>query len=246
MKLKDKVVIITGGSRGIGRASAIAFAQEGAKVVIASRILDTAEEVVNTIKNNGGEVLSIKLDISDPKQVQDMVSIVIAHYGKIDILVNNAGITDDAFIVKMTYEQWDNVINTNLSGTFYCIKEVIPYMIDRHYGRIINVSSIAGEKGAVAQVNYAASKAGIIGLTLSLAQELGSKGITVNAVSPGYISTNMVDKVPEKIKQRAITKIPVGRIGNAEEIANAFVFLASDEASYCNGTILDVNGGISL
>jgi len=246
MRLKDKVAIITGGSRGIGRAGAIAFGREGAKVVVASRGMKKAEEVVDIIKAGGGEAIAIQVDVGNVDQVRSMVEKVVDYYGKVDILVNNAGITDDAFFEKMTYQQWTNVININLNGVFNCIKEVIPNMISNNYGRIINTTSIAGQRGAVAQANYSAAKAGIIGLTLSLSKELGSKGITVNGVSPGFISTDMVEKIPERIKTTALKKIPVGRFGVPEEIANAYVFLASEEASYCNGAIFDVNGGLNI
>lgn len=246
MRLRNKVAVITGASSGIGRATAIMFAHEGAKVIAASRDISKISEVVDAIERNGGQAMSIKVDISDPHQVSAMVENAIQRFGKIDILVNNAGITNDQFIEKMTISQWESVINTNLNGTFYCIHEIVPHMIKNNYGRIINTASIAGEKGAVAQSNYAASKSAIIGLTLSLAQELGSKGITVNAVSPGLISTTMLDSIPVKIKERAIKNIPLGRFGVPEEIASSYVFLASDESGYCNGTILDVNGGYSI
>lgn len=246
MRLKNKIAIITGGSRGIGRATAIAFGREGAKVIVVAREIKTLEEVVNIIRENGGESIAIKTDVGDPNQVFNMVQKVIKFYGRIDILVNNAGITRDAFIEKMAHQQWADVVNINLNGTFYCIKETVPYMINNKYGRIINTASVAGEKGAIAQANYAATKAGIIGLTKSLAQELGPKGITVNAVSPGLIYTDMVKKIPDKIKEKALKSIALGRIGVSEEIANSYIFLASDEATYCNGTILDVNGGISV
>lgn len=246
MRLKDKVAIITGGSRGIGKACAIRFASEGAKVVVASRGLEQAENVVQMIRDNGGEAIAISVDISQQENVASMVQQVISEYGKIDVLVNNAGITSDAFFEKMTYEQWHRVIDINLNGTFYCIKEALPYMIENEYGRIINTASIAGERGARTQANYAASKAGIIGLTLTLSQELGSKGITVNAISPGLIETDMVSQIPDKIRERTMKKIPLNRFGTTEEVAGAFAFLASDEGGYCNGMILDINGGICI
>ena len=242
--LNERVALITGGSRGIGKSGALALGKEGAKIVIAARALDQSNEVVNELKKMGCEASAIRVDVGNLGEVQSMVKEVFHRYGRIDILINNAGATDDAFIDKMSYQQWESIIDTNLNGTFYCIKEVIPYMFLRGFGRIINVASVAAQKGAVAQSNYAASKAGLIGLTLSLAQELGSKGITVNAVSPGYISTTMVDQIPEKIKKRAIEKIPLGRFGTPGDIANAFLFLVNN--AYCNGTILDVNGGISI
>ncbi len=246
MRLKDRVAIITGGSRGIGRAGAIALAREGAKVVIASRGKDKADEAVNLIKANGGEAIFIQADIGNPEQVQSMVRRTLEQYKKVDILVNNAGITDDAFFEKMSRRQWERVVNVNLNGTFYCTREVVPHMIENRYGRIINTSSVSGKKGAIAQSNYAATKAAIIGLTLSLAQELGPKGITVNAVSPGFIHTDMTVRIPEKIRLKALGKIPVGKFGLPEDIANTYVFLAGDEGSYYNGAVLDIDGGISV
>lgn len=194
----------------------------------------------------GGNATAVETDVSDFEQVQNMVSATIEKYGKIDILVNNAGIIADSFVEKMDLEQWDRVIVTNLTGVFYCIKAAVSYMIENKYGRIINTYSIAARKGAVARSNYAASKAGIIGLTLSLDQELGLHNITVNAIAPGYVKTGMTSNLPDMIIERANKIIPIKRFGTVEEIAEAFLYLASDEAAYCNGTILDINGGLSL
>ncbi len=246
MKLTGKTAVITGGNKGIGAACALAFSREGANVVIAARNMSDSNRIVEQIISEGGKAAAIAADVSDHEQVKNMISRTVEMFGKIDILINNAGIIADSFINKMTLEQWDKVIATNLTGTFYCIREAVPYMIENGYGRIINTSSVAARKGAVAQSNYAASKAGIIGMTLSLAQELGKYNITVNAVAPGYVATDMTSNLPEKIMERANKVIPVKRFGTPEEMAAAFLYLASDEAAYCNGAVLDINGGLSL
>ena len=246
MKLTGKTAVITGGNKGIGAACALAFSREGANVVIAARNMSDSNRIVEQITSEGGKAAAIATDVSDHGQVKNMISRTVEMFGKIDILINNAGIIADSFINKMTLEQCDKVIATNLTGTFYCIREAVPYMIENGYGRIINTSSVAARKGAVAQSNYAASKAGIIGMTLSLAQELGKYNITVNAVAPGYVATDMTSNLPEKIMERANKVIPVKRFGTPEEMAAAFLYLASDEAAYCNGAVLDINGGLSL
>lgn len=245
-KLKNKVAIVTGASSGIGRSCAIELAKEGVKVVIASRNINRCQEVVDEITDIGGEAYAVSVDISKYDQVCEMVRMTIGRYGKIDILINNAGIVDDAFFEKMTCEQWTRVINTNLNGTFFCTKEVVPYMVEQKQGKIINITSISGQRGAKTQANYAASKAGIIGLTLTLAQELGAKGITVNAVSPGLIETDMVQKIPPIIKDNTVKKIPMGRFGKPEEVASVIKMLVNDEVAYCNGMICEVNGGICI
>lgn len=244
MQLKGKVAVITGASRGLGRATAEAYARAGARVVIASRVAARGEETARLIRDEGGDAAYFQVDVSERGQVQHMVDEVVSSYGTVDILVNNAGITADAFIDQMTHEQWNDVIATNLTGAFNCIKAVLPTMTRNAYGRIINTSSISGAVGAKTQANYAATKAGIIGLTLSLAKELGRRGITVNAVAPGLVETDMTATIPERVKAQLLGKISVGRFGTPKEVACAYVFLASDEASYCTGTILDVNGGL--
>ncbi|MCI8669661.1 MAG: beta-ketoacyl-ACP reductase [Lachnospiraceae bacterium] len=244
--LENKIAIVTGASRGIGESIAIRFAKEGANVVVASRNYAKCEEVVKKIIKQGGTAVSFAVDITDFEQTKAMVDFIIERYGRVDILVNNAGIKDDNFFEKMSCEQWMNVISTNLNGTFFCTKAVVNYMIEQQYGRIINIASIAGQKGARTQANYAASKAGIIGMTVTLSQELGLKGITVNAVSPGLVSTDMVENIPQKIKERNLKKIPLGRFGKPEEIASVVMMLASDDGAYCNGMICEVNGGICI
>lgn len=246
MRLKDKVAIITGAGSGLGKAGAFAFAREGAKVVVADYNEITGQAVVDEIKAMGGEAIFTKVDVSDWEQVQEMVKVTVEGFGTVDILVNNAGVTADAFLSKMTHEQWDKVININLKGVFNCTKAVAPIMIEKGCGKIINTSSVVGEQGNLGQTNYAATKAGVIGMTLTWAKELGFKGINVNAVAPGYIMTEMVAAIPEKVLDKIKEKVPFRRLGLPEDIANAYLFLASDEAAYCNGTILDVNGGISL
>lgn len=245
-KLKDKVAIVTGASSGIGKSCALELAKEGVKVVIASRNIKKCQDVVDMITDIGGEAYAVSVDISQYDQVCNMVRKTIKQFGRIDILINNAGVVDDAFFEKMTCEQWKRVIDINLNGTFFCTKEVVPYMVQRKYGKIINIASISGQRGAKTQANYAASKAGIIGLTLTLAQELGAKGINVNAVAPGLIETEMVENIPDKIKENTVKKIPVGRFGKPEEIASVIKMLVSDDAAYCNGMICEVNGGICI
>lgn len=246
MRLQDKVAIITGGGSGLGKAGAFTFAREGAKVVVADYNETSGQAVVDEIKAKGGEALFVKVDVSSWEQVQEMVQKTVEAFGTIDILVNNAGVTADSMLMKMTHEQWDKVININLKGVFNCTKAVAPIMVEKGRGKIINTSSVVGEQGNIGQTNYAATKAGVIGMTLTWAKELGFKGINVNAVAPGYIMTEMVAAVPEKVLDKMKEKVPFRRLGEPQDIANAYLFLASDEAAYCNGTILDVNGGIAL
>jgi len=240
--LKDKVAIVTGGARGIGRAIALRLAEEGAHVAIAD-ILD-ATPVVEEIKKMGREALYVKTDITDPEQVKNFVQKVLEKFGKIDILINNAGITRDALIHKMTKEDWDKVIDVNLTGAFNMIKAVVNHFIERKQGKIINISSVVGQRGNIGQANYAASKAGLIGLTKALALELARYGeINVNAVAPGFVKTAMTEKIPEKIKKMFIDMIPFHRFAEPEEIADVVVFLASDRARYITGQVIGVNGG---
>lgn len=246
MRLKDKVAIITGAGSGLGKAGALTFAREGAKVVVADYNDAAGQAVVDQIKGQGGEAIFVKVDVSNWEQVEAMVAKTVEAFGTVDILVNNAGVTADAMLSKMTHEQWDKVININLKGVFNCTKAVAPIMVEKKYGKIINTSSVVGEQGNIGQTNYAATKAGVIGMTLTWAKELGFKGINVNAVAPGYIMTEMVAAVPEKVLEKMKEKVPFRRLGEPQDIANAYLYLASDEAAYCNGTILDVNGGIAL
>jgi 3-oxoacyl-[acyl-carrier protein] reductase len=246
MRLKDKVAIITGAGSGIGKASAFKFAEEGAKVVIADFDPEAGKEVAEKINNGDGEAYFIKVDVSNWDQVQEMVDKTVDKYDTIDILINNAGVTADSFLTKMSHDQWNKVIDINLKGVFNCTKAVAPLMMDKGEGKIINTSSVVGEQGNIGQTNYSATKAGVIGMTKTWAKELGSKGINVNAVAPGYIMTEMVAKIPEKVLNKLRDKVPFGELGRPEDVANAYLYLASSAGDYCNGTILDVNGGISL
>lgn len=246
MRLKEKVAVITGGARGIGKETSLLFAHEGAKVVIGDFDMATGEATVQEIKAKGGEAIFCQVNVADVNQIQAMVDAAVKKFGRIDILVNNAGITRDAFLSKMTPEQWEEVITVNLTGVFNCTKAVIPRMINQGSGRVLNASSVVGVYGNVGQTNYVASKAGVIGMTKAWAKELGRKGITVNAVAPGFIVTDMTAKVPDKVLDLMKEKTPIGRLGQPRDIANAYLFLASDEASFINGVVLSVDGGLVL
>jgi 3-oxoacyl-[acyl-carrier protein] reductase len=245
MRLENKVAIITGAGSGIGKETALLFAKEGAKVVVADVNEKAGEETVVEIKKNG-EGFFVKLDVSNREQSKQMVKTTLEKYGKIDVLINNAGIVQDAFLSKMTEEQWDKVINVNLKGVFNCTQAVVEVMMNQGNGVIINTSSIVGLEGNVGQVNYAATKAGLIGMTKTLAKELGKKGIRVNAVAPGFIATPMTSNVPEKILEMMKEKTPLRRLGEAKDVAYAYLYLASDEADFVNGAVLCVDGGLII
>jgi 3-oxoacyl-[acyl-carrier protein] reductase len=245
MRLENKVAIITGAGSGIGKETALLFAKEGAKVVIADVNEKAGEETVAEIKKNA-EGFFVKLDVTNREQAKQMVKITLEKYGKIDVLINNAGIIQDAFLSKMTEEQWDKVINVNLKGVFNCTQAVIEVMMNQGNGVIINTSSIVGLFGNIGQTNYAATKAGLIGMTKTLAKELGKKGIRVNAVAPGFIMTPMTSNVPEKILEMMKEKTPLRRLGEAKDVAYAYLYLASDEANFVNGTVLRVDGGLVI
>lgn len=246
MRLKDKVVIITGGARGIGKETALLFAQEGAKVVLGDYDAVTGEATMREIQKRGGQVLFFRVDVVDMTQVQAMVDGALEKFSRIDVLINNAGITRDAFLTKMTLEQWDEVVSVNLTGVFNCTRAVAPVMINQGSGRILNAASVVGLYGNLGQTNYAATKAGVIGMTRTWARELGRKGITVNAVAPGFIVSDMTVKVPEKVLEMIKEKTPLGRLGQPRDVAYAYLFLASDEASFINGAVLSVDGGLVL
>jgi 3-oxoacyl-[acyl-carrier protein] reductase len=246
MRVKDKVVIITGGGSGIGKETGLLFAREGAKVVVADVNEKAGAETVDTIKNAGGEALFARLDVSNREQTKQVVKDTIAKYGRIDVLINNAGIIQDALVVKMTEDQWDKVININLKGPFNCIQAVAEQMIAQGSGVILNISSIVALYGNVGQTNYAATKAGLVGMTKTLAKELGKKGIRVNAIAPGFIYTPMTATVPEKILDMMKEKTPLKRLGTPGDIANALLFLSSDDASFINGAVISVDGGLLL
>lgn len=246
MRLKDKVTIITGAGRGIGKETALLFAREGAKVVVADYNQEIGEETVKEIKNQGGEAIFVHVDVSNRDQVKAMVDKTVEEFGTVDILINNAGITRDGFLTKMSEEDWDLVIDINLKGVFNCTQAVAGIMMEKGSGKIINASSVVGLYGNIGQTNYAATKSGVIGMTRSWAKELGKKGINVNAVAPGFIITPMTDKVPEKVLDYMKKKTPLGRLGKSEDIAYAYLYLASDEANYVNGAVLSVDGGLTL
>jgi 3-oxoacyl-[acyl-carrier protein] reductase len=245
-QLENKVAIITGGADGIGRAGAIRFAAEGATVIIWDMNEDKGAQTVAEIANTGGKAYFVKVNTASYTDVDKATKDAIEQFGRIDILINNAGITRDASIRKMTPEQWQQVIDVNLTGVFNCAKCVSAGMVEKGYGRIINTSSVVALYGNFGQSNYVATKAGVIGLTKTLARELGRKGVTVNAVAPGFIATDMVKKMPENILKSMEEKVPLGRLGKPEEIASAYLFLASDEASYINGATISVDGGITI
>lgn len=245
-RLENKVAIITGGTAGIGAAAAKKFAQEGAKVTVWARNVEKGKAFVEAMAKEGYTICFDAVDTSNYEQVVAATKRVFDANGKIDILINNAGITNDSTLKKMTPEQWQSVIDINLTGTFYCTKAVNQYMVEAGWGRIINVSSVVGLYGNFGQTNYVATKAGVIGMTKTLCRELGKKGVTVNAVAPGFIATDMVAKMPEDVLAGMVAKVPVGRLGKPEDIANAFCFLASDEAAYVNGAVLSVDGGMTV
>lgn len=248
MLLNNKVAIVTGASRGIGRAIAMDLAANGAKVVINyNASASAAEVVVDAIKGNGGEALAVKADVSDFAAAQELVKITLDTYGQIDVLVNNAGTTRDTLLMMMSEEQWDTVINTNLKSMFNCCKAVLrPMMRRKQGGRIINISSIVGLVGQGGQTNYAASKAGIIGFTKSLAKEVGSRQITVNAIAPGFFPTALTEVLAEDMVKKALELIPLGRLGELEEVAHLVTFLASNKASYITGEVIRVDGGLAM
>ncbi|MBW6491704.1 MAG: beta-ketoacyl-ACP reductase [Lentimicrobium sp.] len=245
-RLENKVAIITGGADGIGKATALRFAQEGAVAVIWDLNEEKGKLLAEQILSEQGKADFYKVNTADFQQVEAAAASVAEKYGKIDILINNAGITRDSTMKKMSVDQWQQVIDVNLSGVFYCTKAVSPYMVDKGYGRIITTSSVVALYGNFGQTNYVATKAGVIGMTKTWAREFGRKGITANAVAPGFISTNMVAAMPENVLATMREKVPVGRLGMPEEIASAFLFLASGEAAYINGAVLSVDGGITI
>lgn len=240
-RLKNKVSIITGGAAGIGAATAVKFAEEGAKVII----WDLNEEKGTELAKKLGADFA-KVNTSNYAEIEAAAKAVNDKYGRIDVLINNAGITRDSTLKKMTVEQWQQVIDVNLSGVFYCTKIISEYMVANGWGRIISASSVVGLYGNFGQTNYVATKAGIIGMTKTLARELGRKGVTVNAVAPGFIATEMVAAMPENVIEGMKAKVPLGRLGEPKEIANVYAFLASDEAAYINGTTVSADGGMTV
>ncbi|PNV79844.1 MAG: beta-ketoacyl-ACP reductase [Dictyoglomus turgidum] len=245
--LKDRVALVTGGSRGIGRAIVLSFAKEGAKVLINYKGNEKAAmETLEEVKKIGGEGEVFKADVSIEEEVDKMFNFVLEKWGRLDILVNNAGIIRDNLLIRMKSEEWDQVINTNLKGVFYCTRSAVKIMLKQRYGRIINISSVIGLRGNIGQANYAAAKAGIIGFTKAVAKEVASRGITVNAVAPGFILTDMTEVLSEEMKKKALEEIPMGRFGDPKDVASAVKFLASDEAGYITGVVLSIDGGLSI
>jgi 3-oxoacyl-[acyl-carrier protein] reductase len=244
--MEKKTALITGASRGIGKACAQMLAAAGHRTVLAARSTAKLEEVADEIRSAGSEAFVIEVDLASSESIAAGFSKAAKEFGRIDILVNNAGITKDGLAVRMKKPDWEAVLNTNLSGAFYAIQHVLPAMMRERWGRIVNISSVVGEMGNPGQANYVASKAGLIGLTKSLAQELGSRNITVNAVAPGFIETDMTHVLPEELKKKMLGQTPLRRMGTPEDIASAVKFLASDEASFITGHVLDVNGGIYM
>ncbi len=245
-KLENKVSIVTGASKGIGKAIAKIFAQAGTHVVCVSRTKDDLNILKKEILNDGGSVSIYSCDVSNFDEVEGLINNTVEEFSKIDIIVNNAGITRDGLIMRMSDEDWNTVIDINLKGTFNAIKAVSRQMMKQRSGRIINISSVVGLKGNAGQANYAASKAGIIGLTKSSSKELASRGITVNCIAPGYIATDMTDQLTDKVKEEIINRIPLGYIGKTDNIAAAALFLSSDEAEYITGQTISVDGGMVI
>ena len=247
MQLEGKVALVTGASRGIGRAVAIRLAKSGAKIAVNyAGNQAAAEEVKQIIEQNGGEAILVQADISNAESVDAMVAQVMEAFGRIDILVNNAGITRDTLLMRMKEADWNAVIQTNLTGVFYVTKAVSKIMMKQRYGKIVNMSSVVGLMGNAGQANYAAAKAGVIGFTKSMAKELAARNITVNAIAPGFIATDMTAVLSDKVKEDLATKIPMGRLGEADDIASAVLFLVSDSANYITGQTLNVDGGMVM
>jgi 3-oxoacyl-[acyl-carrier protein] reductase len=245
--LEGKVALVTGGSQGIGEAIARAFAAAGSHVVVAARGEGKAASVAESIASSGGRAEALRLDVADPASVSAAFKTIVEKHGKLDILVNNAGITDDGLILRMSKESWDKVLATDLTGVFLCAQEAAKVMLKKRVpGRIVNITSVVGLMGNPGQTNYAAAKAGVIGFTKALAREIGSRGITVNAVAPGYVETSMTDGLSEDQKKSLVGQIVLGRLGTADDVAGAVVYLASDAAAYVTGTCLNVSGGLYI
>jgi 3-oxoacyl-[acyl-carrier protein] reductase len=244
--LAGKIALVTGASQGIGRETALALAESGAKVAVAARNEEKLTALVGEIAARGGEASAVKMDVADAEQVKAGFKAVLERFGKLDILVNNAAITRDGLAMRMKQDDWDAVIRTNLTGAHLCTQQALATMMRARAGRIINIASVVAQMGNAGQVNYVAAKGGLIGLTKAIAMEIASRNVTVNAVAPGFIETPMTDVLPDKVKEELKTRIPLGRMGSGRDVAAAIVFLASDEAGYITGHVLDVNGGMYL
>ena len=243
---KDKVALVTGASRGIGRSISLALAGAGAKIVAVDLMPEGVEALAAEIKGMGGQAVAVQGNVAVTADAERMVEESVAAFGRLDILVNNAGITRDALLLRMKDEDWDAVLTVNLKGAFLCSRAAAKVMSKQRYGRIINIASVVGQMGNMGQANYCASKAGLMGLTKSNARELARRSVTVNAVAPGFISTDMTDALPEKVKQELIAQIPLERLGTAEDIAHAVLFLAAEGSGYITGQVLAVNGGMYM
>jgi len=243
---KGKVAIVTGASRGIGRSIALALAAEGARIVAVDMAPEGVEALAAEIKGAGGEALAVQGNVTLTADAERMVEAAVEAFGRVDILVNNAGITRDGLLLRMKDEDWDAVLNVNLKGAFLCSRAASKVMAKQRYGRIINIASIVGQMGNAGQANYCASKAGLMGLTKSNARELAKRNVTVNAVAPGFIATDMTEALPEKVRQELAAQIPLERLGSADDIANAVVFLAAERSGYITGQVIGVNGGMYM
>lgn len=246
MRLKDKTALITGAAQGIGQAIAMQVAQEGADIGVGDIHLEKASETAEALKAIGVRAVSLNLNVSDSKSITSAFEQLVSEFGKIDILVNNAGVTKDALLLRMKDIDWDTVVDINLKGSFLCSKEAIKYMTKQKQGKIVNISSVVAFMGNPGQANYSASKAGLIGLTKTLAREYASRGITVNAVAPGFIETSMTEKLSEKVREELLRSIPLGTLGQPEDVAKAVLFLCSRDADYITGQVLHVNGGMYM
>jgi 3-oxoacyl-[acyl-carrier protein] reductase len=246
MSLSGHVVFITGASQGIGRACAVRLAKEGASIAVAARNQEKLNGLVGEITATGGNAAAFPLDVTDEEQIKSAIKAAIAQFGKVDILVNNAGMTRDQLVMRMKHADWDAVLQTNLTSAYLSIQQVIGSMLKQRWGRIINISSVFGQMGQAGQANYAASKAGLIGLTMAIAREVGSRNITCNAIAPGFIETAMTAGLGDEFKQNAVKQIPLGRVGTPQDVASAVAFLASDDSSYITGHVLSVNGGMLM
>ncbi len=244
--LKGRVALVTGASQGIGRATSLGLARAGARVAAAARNVERLSGVVAEITVAGGEALAVTMDVAAAEQVKAGFQQALERFGRLDILVNNAGITRDGLAVRMKTEDWEAVLRTNLTGAHLCVQQALAAMLRQRYGRIINVTSVVAQMGNAGQANYVAAKAGLIGLTKAIAVEVASRNITVNAVAPGFIVSPMTDPLPQKVKDELTAKIPLGRLGSDSDVAAAIVFLASEEAGYITGHVLDVNGGMYM
>ena len=245
--IEGKAALVTGGSKGIGRAVALRLAEKGVKIAVNfNTSAEAAEEVASVIKERGVEAMTVHADVGRLEQVTEMVDKVNDAWGQVDILVNNAGIIDDTLMVRMSDEQWDTVIATNLNGTFYCSRAVLRTMLRQRWGRIISIGSVVGLRGNAGQVNYAASKAGIVGFTKALAKEVATRGITVNTVTPGYISTDTVDVLPQRLKDKILTWIPQGHFGEVDDVAHLVAYLAGKNAKYVTGQVISMDGGLAI